>query len=109
MISKKPEKDFSIKSCDIKEAGEIYKTHMEADFPRDELKPFSAIREMMEAGKYLVFGAYEGDALTGYAYIAIMEKNGIQISLLDYFAVVRGKRGRGTGTFFLKKLFGKLD
>ena len=95
---------FSLRKLNIPEAEEVYQTHLTRDFPANEVKPFSAIRSGMEMGRYMVFGAFEEDALISYAFFAMTERNKERIGLMDYFAVVNGRRGEGFGTAVLNEL-----
>ncbi|HPE16691.1 MAG TPA: N-acetyltransferase [Oscillospiraceae bacterium] len=74
---------------------EVYHTHLRADFPADERKPLPHILRAWDRGGYNVFGLYERDALRAYAFVGLPEKP--DCVFLDYFAVLRGLRGRGTG------------
>ena len=88
----------------ISTAKMIYYRHLKKDFPASETKPFSAISKAMRCEKYKVFGAYANERLVGYAFVFISNKDGKVISLLDYFAVVEGMRGKGLGKEILKNL-----
>ena len=86
------------------QAHEIYDRHLKKDFPPDEVKPFSAILSMMQRGCYEAYGAYENGELAAYAFYATTGYKGKRIALLDYYAVVSDRRGRGIGTAVLKLL-----
>lgn len=94
---------MNIRLLDEAQAEQIYREHMVADFPEDELKPFAAIRQMMRAGIYepLAF-TDEAGALLGYAWQTVLP--GCDNALIDYFAVVPQRRGGGTGTAILREL-----
>lgn len=80
-------------------AREVYEKHMKTDFPPDELKPFSAIEAMLEAGIYEPLGFFEGadgNELTAYAWQTVLPQ--CHSVLIDYFAVEPRRRGGGTGT-----------
>ena len=84
------------------EISDIYQNHLIFDFPADEVKPLERILQMLHSGIYFAFGLFEGAALRGYAFF-VKSKNG-KAALLDYFAVLRGKRGDGIGSHFLALL-----
>lgn len=78
---------------------EVYETHMRDAFPPDELKPLDHILRMYNDGVYEVW-ADSADALTVYACVY----TGTTPVLLDYFAVVRGMRGKGVGSGFIRRV-----
>ena len=88
---------MQIRLLDGAAAQEIYETRMVQDFPAAELKPFSAVREMMQAGIYepLVLED-EAGVLQAYAWQVLLP--GRRSALLDYFAVRSDLRGGGIGT-----------
>ena len=57
----------------------------------------------MDAGKYECYALTENELL-GYAFFVKLERD----YLLDYLAIVRGKRDLGLGSVFLEKLFHQL-
>lgn len=77
------------------ELTEIYQTYMKKDFPPSELKPLSHILRSAQAGFGFTLGLYEEDALAGYAVFILCEET--NCALLDYFAVLGDKRGKGLG------------
>ena len=98
---------------DIPQAEKIYEEHLVRDFPEDEVKPFSVIEEGMREGHYLVYAAVLGGDLVGYAFLETGEchasfessqRQGRKIALLDYFAVVSGKRDQGIGSRIMQAL-----
>lgn len=94
---------MQIRLLDCAAAQQIYETRMVQDFPAAELKPFSAVREMMQAGIYepLVLEDASG-ALQAYAWQVLLP--GKRCALLDYFAVRSDLRGGGIGTQALHTL-----
>lgn len=93
----------------LKMAREIYETHMKADFPPEELKPFPVIEKMWKKDSYFVYVFYEnmpksgieekadnGRVLCAYAFLLADNEN--RVLLLDYFAVCAQKRGMGYGS-----------
>lgn len=86
---------YTVKSLTQEEIGHIYQTYMRKDFPSDELKPLSHITRSMDAGYGFSLGIYGGEGLIGYAVFILCGET--RCALLDYFAILRGKRGVGLG------------
>ncbi len=86
---------YTVKKLDKEEIGHIYQTYMRKDFPSDELKPLSHITRSMDAGYGFSLGIYGGEELVGYAVFVLCGES--RCALLDYFAILRGKRGSGLG------------
>lgn len=78
----------------------IHREHLVFDFPPEEAKPLEMILRAMDAGCYEGFGLMEDGQLLAYAFF-VKERTNL---LLDYLAVVRGKRDLGLGSRFLKLL-----
>lgn len=78
----------------LEQCRQVYDTYLCRDFPADEVKPFSVIRDAFERGAYSAKGFYENGDLQGYAFFH-REKAFI---LLDYFAVCSDRRGQGIGS-----------
>ena len=95
---------MTAKKLDLKTIENIYKTHLVFDFPKDEVKPLATIKNGFNKGVYNAYGLYEKGELLAYAFF-IIDKN---CRLLDYFAVVNGKRGGGVGSRFIKLLKAEL-
>lgn len=93
-----------LRRLDIAETKKVYELYMKKDFPRNERKPFRIIADCMRRGCYEVYGAFLDGELTGYALFYVTEKDGRRIALLDYFAVVSGRRGQGLGSAILEQL-----
>lgn len=93
---------LEIKPLLLDEVQKIYDAHMHEAFPPDELKPFSSMAALAARGLYFCYALYENGILTGYAYFTSAE-NG-QYLLLDYFAILRERRGEGLGSKFLQML-----
>ena len=60
------------------------------------------MERLRAAGVYDTWGMYEGEELLAYAFLWRSEAYGV--ALLDYLAVCREGRGRGTGTLALSLL-----
>lgn len=86
---------YTVKNLDKEEIGHIYQTYMRKDFPSDELKPLSHITRSMDDGYGFSLGIYGGEELVGYAVFILCKET--RCALLDYFAILRGKRGGGLG------------
>lgn len=86
---------YTVKKLDKEEIGQIYRTYMGKDFPPDELKPLSHITRSMDAGYGFSLGIYEEESLAGYAVFILCGE--ARCALLDYFAILEGKRGGGLG------------
>ena len=91
------------KRLTLPEMEEIYHTHMAADFPPDEIKPFSSITAMVQNQEYEGFGLFFREELRGYAFCVISHTEEKAV-LLDYLAVVRGYRDEGLGSRILSHL-----
>lgn len=72
-----------------------------AAFPACERKPFSLIRQKQAEGLTDIFALEEKNAFCG---LAITMKAG-DLVLLDYFAIMEEKRGKGYGKMALQALF----
>lgn len=86
---------YEIKKLAKDKLTEIYQTHMKQDFPASELKPLSHILRSMEAGFGFSLGIYEEEELAGYAVFILCEET--RCALLDYFAILKDRRGGGLG------------
>ncbi len=76
------------------EVSVIYNDYMLKDFPREELKSLKKIIRLTDEKKYFSYGVYEDNCLVGYALFMTYEN----IILLDYFAIIKEKRGNGAGS-----------
>ncbi len=92
---------------------ELYEKEAVRDFPKEELKPLSTMKCLMEKDLYRAFGFYEQENLCAYAFFVCLPKG--QTALLDYFAVLPPYRSLGIGSKILslfieihKDLFGIL-
>lgn len=77
------------------ETAGIYDVYMKQDFPSDELKPLSHILKSAEEGYGFSLGIYEKAELMGYAVFILCEET--KCALLDYFAILKERRGGGLG------------
>ncbi|MBR4030058.1 MAG: GNAT family N-acetyltransferase [Clostridia bacterium] len=88
--------------CNPQEITEIYNNHIKNDFPPAEVKPLSRILMLYEKNLYFVYALYEKDELLSYAFFS--SAPGCEYVLLDYLAVVSGKRNMGIGAKMLDLL-----
>lgn len=78
----------------------VYEAHLCNDFRKDEIKPLEHIMQRVEAKQYECYGFFEAHQLVGYMFFAGSEQS--NLLLLDYFAVVKEKRGMGYGSQMLQ-------
>ncbi len=84
------------------ELTELYKTHMERDFPEAELKSLPRLLGLMDRGGYEPYGLFQDGELAAYAlYWRVGEEPYV---MLDYFAVVPEGRNKGTGSALLREM-----
>lgn len=88
-----------ISSLNKEQIAQIYRTHLCYDFPPDEQKTLDILLNAFDAGAYRGFGLYENELL-GYAFFVQLGND----YLLDYLAIVRGKRDLGLGSRFLQMI-----
>ena len=86
---------YDIKKLAEDKLTEIYQTYMKQDFPASELKPLGHILKSMEEGYGFSLGLYGEDGLVGYAVFILCEET--KCALLDYFAILKERRGGGLG------------
>ena len=94
---------MKLRLLSLQQTRQVYDRYMVHDFPDAERKPFAAIRELMQAGLYEPLAAEdEAGHMLAYAWQTVVP--GCGSALLDYFAVLPGGRGKGTGTAVLRAL-----
>lgn len=96
-----------LKKLGMQETEQIYNIHLVKDFRQSEVKPLKKILGGMQEGKYETYSFTEGEELLGYAYF--IKSTVSDTFLLDYFAVVQGKRSKGVGSAFLKELMNMVS
>ena len=79
---------------------QIYNTHMQKDFPVDEIKPLDMIRQLWNMDVYECYTLSDEDEMLGYAFFVRRERD----YLLDYLAIAEEHRNEGLGTLFLRQL-----
>ena len=88
------------------ELKKLYETHMQRDFPPDELKPLVRLLMLMRRGEYEPYGLFEEEELLAYA---LYWKTGDDpYVMLDYFAVLPEGRNRGTGSAMLRQMLDRF-
>lgn len=93
---------MKIRILSREEMGNVYKKHMKKDFPASELKPLEAMYHMLDKGKYLPLGLFDGAELIGYAYFAYAKEK--SVALIDYLAICEVYRGHGVGDQLLQEI-----
>ncbi|MDR3085052.1 MAG: GNAT family N-acetyltransferase [Christensenellaceae bacterium] len=84
----------------------LYRTRLQRDFPRSELRPLLSIKTLLRSANYSLLKWTENGEMLAYA--TLIHGEGIRGALLDYFAVEEGRRGQGIGGRFLSELRGFL-
>lgn len=105
---------MELKRLDKEGLTQLYKTEMVFDFPKSELKPLSGMLRLLDADLYDPLLVVEGEEPIGYAMVwRAQEGKG---ALLEYLAVLRGKRSGGLGGRILallqkrySHLFGEVE
>ena len=82
---------------------DIYRAHMQHDFPPAEVKPLEVLQNLMKQERYECYGWFEesGD-LVAYTFFVTAPQG--KIVLLDYFAVCSYYRNYGYGSVILTLL-----
>ena len=79
--------------------GDIKEIYMEA-FPKRERKPFFVLKHSVKNGKVQIFTAMENGTLLGFVMVILYQ----DMVMVDYLAVSSKVRGKGTGSFIMKKI-----
>lgn len=93
---------MELKVLNESELERLYKQEMTGDFPADELRPARELRRLQGTGRYQALEAWEEGQPVGYALMWEARDGGW--ALLDYLAVLRGRRNAGTGGRILDEL-----
>lgn len=80
---------------------QLYEQELTATFPPEELKPLSAMEDLLRRGLYTPLGFYEDGALAAYALLWHTPESGCV--LLDYLGVTEKLRGHGLGSQALRE------
>lgn len=91
---------MNLKQLNNEEINDIYNEHMKIDFPTEELKPIDVIQKLINREMYTGYGLYNNGELLAYAFLATAKS----YLLIDYYAVCRGYRNKGTGSEFINML-----
>lgn len=101
---------MKLRNLNERELKQLHDTEMREAFPPEELKPYAAMKVLVERGAYQPVGAFEGDTLVGYAILWREPKN--RYILIDYLGVTKALRNKGLGGQILDLLterFSQLD
>ena len=95
--------NYRIQPLSFQEILTIYETVSPLHFPKEELRPLSNIKHLLDRDGYQGLGLYLPDAaLAGYAlFIAPPKEN---VVLLDFFAIREEYRCLGLGGIFLREM-----
>lgn len=94
---------YHIQELTNEELLEIYRDTAPSHFPEDELKPISAIKALLDKDAFIGLGLFnEEDRLMGYALFLAVP--GLDVILLDYYAILSSYRDLGLGSYFLQQI-----
>jgi GNAT superfamily N-acetyltransferase len=82
----------------------VYNEHMKEDFPPSELKSLELIEQGIAEGYYRFLGLLDHNEVIGY--VCLVEAG--DACLIDYLAVVPGRRSSGAGSELLRLLENRL-
>lgn len=85
-----------------------YVRELSEAFPPNERKPLPDIRGLMAAGRYEVWGLFDGEMLLGYATLW-MEPADKSCILLDYLGVTAARRNGGLGQQIVRMLAEQME
>ncbi|MCM1123798.1 MAG: hypothetical protein NC416_14540 [Eubacterium sp.] len=111
--------ELYVEKASLETAHEIYEAYLKKDFPPEEIKSFSVIEKMWKKSGYFVYVFYENapehskeqieehsreqsnvdEQRVPCAYAFLLADNKERMLLLDYFAVLEQKRGKGYGSY----------
>lgn len=95
---------MNIRELTRNELKTIYETEMVRTFPPSELKPFSAMEQLLDRGRYRPLGLFEDDG-TLASYLLLWTDESGQYALGDYLGTVASRRNGGLGAKFLQMVF----
>lgn len=90
------------RTMNFSELEDWYNSELKEAFAENERKPFQDIVNLIEEGKYEVWGIFETNNLLGYA--SLWKAQDIPLILLDYLGVSAKLRNKGIGADILKRL-----
>lgn len=79
----------------------VYDRDLSVSFPRDELKPFRAMAQMLDRGSYRAWGLMDGADIAGLATVWNYAPGW---ALFDYLCVSPHRRSDGLGSQLVQKL-----
>lgn len=82
----------------------VYNEHMKEDFPPSELKSLELIEQGIAEGYYRFLGLLDHNEVIGY--VCLVEAG--DACLIDYLAVIPGRRSSGAGSELLRLLENRL-
>ncbi len=94
-----------IRPLDRSEFSELYRGHIDHDFPPDEIPPEHIFERMLDEDENLRGYMYSEDGEDrGYAFVRVQNGD----AFLFLFAIYDEYRGTGLGTRFMRELFDEL-
>ncbi len=94
---------YELKKLDMDALRKVYQEDLTKDFPPAERKPLAAMEKLHYAGRYDLWGLYDGGDLAAYALLWHDPDGGFV--LLDYLGVCRSRpHGAGIGSAMVKAL-----
>lgn len=88
---------FKFRALSAPEIEKIYNNYMVNDFHSNELKPLALMLDYKDRGFYNCYGLFDNDKLLAYGLLFFNN----EYALLDYYAVLEGKRNSGIGSKFI--------
>ncbi len=96
---------MELKLLGIEQIKNIYCELMINDFASNEVKPLDKILIMVKENRYFCYGVYDNEDFVGYAFVVKCNS----YYMLDYYAILKSKRGQGLGSVALKLVKEKLE
>ena len=97
--------NYCLRELTLDEMSAVYDTYMTADFPKNELRPFSSVVQLHGEGRYTGYGMYDqADQLQAYVFLAMLREDTRCHYLVDYLAVLPDRRDSGLGSVLLRLL-----
>lgn len=82
----------------------VYDTEMVHTFPPAELKPFAAMEQLLDKGRYRPLGLFEEDG-TLVSYLLLWTDSSGRYALGDYLGTIASRRNGGLGAKLLHMVF----
>ena len=92
---------MEIRLLNDKELEEVYRLHLKPAFPAAELRPLSAMRDMVRQGLYHTYGLVDGGEVLGEAFLWDCTPGW---KLFDYLCVAPEHRNGGLGAALIAAL-----